>query len=170
MSDPSNADFRSAQLKASFQKLALASQTLNTASGKFADSITTLDEAINKLNIGITAWVNVSSSSPTDSAPNQYFEERVGYAKTNGRWGLSLCTVNVLDVPDGLVDDVQGLWLYNDAPRELRLRALKHVPELIDNLASEALRTASSAQEQAELAFELAKTVSAALAVKQSQR
>jgi|SRR5579863_1979424 len=161
MSESSTAESRSAKLKTSFQKLSLASHTLNTASNVFGDAIITLDEAVNKLNPGVTAWVEVSSSSTSETGVPEYFVERLGYAKINGRWGLSLCTVKVLDLPDGGNEELLDSWLFNDAPRQLRLRAIKHVPDLIESLANEALHTATRVREEAELAVEIAKSISA---------
>jgi hypothetical protein len=152
----SSADSRSAKLKTSFQKLSLASHTLNTASDTFGESITVLDEALNILNPGVTAWVTVSRST-SQVRPWEASEERLGYTKIN-RWGLCICTVDIDERPDG-GEETQDVWLFNDAPRQIRLRAIEHVPELIEVLANEALRTATRVREQAELAVELAKSI-----------
>jgi hypothetical protein len=39
-------------------------------------------------------------------------------------------------------DEVREIWPFNDAPRELRLRAVEKLPELIDQLAKSAEKTA----------------------------
>ena len=157
MTAPSSADSRSAKLKTSFLNLSKASRELNTASDAFGAAITSLDEAINELNPGVTAWVTVSRSTPDEDAPWASFEERLGYDKTKGRWGLTLCTVNV-DGDEGS-ETTAGLWLFNDAPRSLRLRAIDRIPELIEALAKEASYTAKRVTEQADHAMDLAESI-----------
>ncbi len=154
-----NADPRSAKLQTSYQNLSAAANTLNAASDAFGDATSTLDEALNKLNPGVTAWVTVSRSATQEDAPWETFEERLGYAKINGRWGLSLCTVT-MDSNTG-DEETQDSWLFNDAPRNLRLRAIEHVPALIEALAREAAQTAAKVSEGADFARQLAISVSA---------
>jgi len=45
--------------------------------------------------------------------------------------------------------ETTGLWPFNDRPRSLRLRAIDHVPELIEALANEVVRTAKRVAEKA---------------------
>jgi hypothetical protein len=168
MSLSSSADPRSAKLKTSFLNLSKASRELNSASDTFGAAITSLDEAINELNPGVTAWVNISVSTPDEDAPWVSFEERLGYDKTKGRWGLTLCTVSVDDEESS--ETTAGSWLFNDAPRNLRLRAIEHLPELIEALAKEASHTAKRVTEQADYALELAKSISAITTEKGSRQ
>ena len=154
-----SADSRAAKLKTSFQNLSSASKILNDASDAFGGAITSLDEALNNLNPGVRAWVTVSSSGADEDAPWLIFEERLGYDKTSGRWGLSLCTVTV-NGPAGEEEAIDS-WLFNDAPRNLRLRAVDHVPMLIEALAKEASQTAQRVSEQADYARDLAQSISA---------
>jgi|SRR5439155_2339211 len=159
MSSSTNADARSAKLQTAFQNLSAASRTLNLASDAFGESTRALDDSINKLNPGVTAWVTVSSSTLDENAiPPQFFEERLGYAKVSGRWGLILCTVTI-DSEDG-TEETNESWSFNDAPRDFRLRAINLVPALMEALAKVAEDTAKKVVDGAELAKELAISVS----------
>jgi hypothetical protein len=158
-----NADPRSAELQTSFQSLSAAASTLNAASDAFGEAIRALDEALNNLNPGVTAWVTFTRTNSAEE-PWESAEERLGYAKTNGRWGLSLCNATV-DERDG-VPGIEECWLFNDAPRSLRLRAIEHVPTLISELAKEAVRTAKKVSEGANFAKQLAVSISAIAAGK----
>jgi hypothetical protein len=160
-----NADVRSAKLQTSYQNLSAAANTLNAASDAFGDAITTLDDALNKLNPGVTAWITISSSQTQDDAPWETFEERLGYAKVSGRWGLCLCNVTVDGSPEG-GEETKDSWLFNDAPRSLRLRAIDRVPELIEALAREATHTAKRVSEGADFARQLAISISSVAAGK----
>jgi hypothetical protein len=160
MTTPSGAESRSAKLKNSFSNLSKASQELNTASEVFGTAVTSLEDAINALNPGVAAWVAVSSSSPDEDMPWQSVEERLGYDKVDGRWGLALSTVEI-DSSGDVSESVQASWRFKDAPRSLRLRAIDRVPELIEALAREASRTAKRVGEQADYATSLAEAISA---------
>jgi hypothetical protein len=161
-----NADARSAKFQASFQNLAAAANALNVASDTFGDAIRTLDEALNKLNPGVAAWVTVSSS-PSEDVPPDTHEVRLGYDKVSGKWGLSVCAVTM----DGATGDEEtdDSWLFNDAPRNLRLIAIDHVPNLIEALAKQAAHTATRVTEGANVARQLAVSVSA-IAAKETRR
>jgi hypothetical protein len=156
MTSPFSADPRSAKLKTSFLNLSEASRELNAASDTFGAAITSLDEAINELNPGVTAWVNVSDSADED-APWVSSVERLGYDKMKGRWGLTLWAGTVDSEEDS--ETPTGSWLFNDAPRSLRLRAIEHIPELVEALANEASHTAKRVSEQAHYALKLAESI-----------
>lgn len=168
------ADARAAkvsQLQTSFQNLAESANTLNKESDKFSGTIGALDEALNRLSPGVSAWVNVSSCTPNIEEPWSQTEERLGFAKTNNRWGLSLSRVDInLNAPDEFREEVRDTWLFNDAPRNLRLRAVDHIPDVIAKLAEEADRVAKQVAAGAEIASELLRSVNAAVAAKGKQR
>ena len=123
------ADARAAkisQLQTSFQNLAESANTLNKESDKFSNTIEAIDEALNRLSPGVSAWVTVSSI-PDEQEQFFFYEERLGFAKTDARWGLSLSRVEV-NANDG-TEDVKDAWLFNHAPRSMRLRAIDHIPD-----------------------------------------
>jgi uncharacterized protein YukE len=155
----SKAEPRSTELQTSFQNLSVASKMLNDASDAFGEAATALDEALNDLNPGVTTWVTVGSSSD-ENTPWETEEERLGYAKTSGRWGLTLCTVTCDERGDGSEEIAAGPWLFNDAPRSLRLRAIDYVPELIEALANEVAQTAKRVAEKTSTAQQLAASIS----------
>lgn len=158
MSPSSEADLRSADLQNSFRKLSNAARVLNAASDSFGKATSTLDAALNELNPGVEAWVTIDSLSD-DSTPWETIEQRLGYTKTNGRWGLTLCTVTKDERDDS--EEIAGPWLFNDAPRGLRLRAIDHLPELVEALASEAAETADRVIGKANLAAQLSVAIKA---------
>ena len=159
MSHTISADARSAKLQASYQNLSAAANTLNTASDKFSSAVSSLDEALNRLSPGVTVWITISSSTPEDM-PGLEKEERLGFAKTNNRWGLSLSRVTVDN--NKREEETTDAWLFNDAPRSLRLLAIDRVPALIEALAREVEQTARKVSESADMAIQLLHSVNAA--------
>jgi hypothetical protein len=123
-----------------FGDLTSAASDLNQASDDLTNIVNTFDAALLPLNIGIAVWVEVSRTH-NESAPLLFETEELGYAKTEGSWGLTIrrLTGNVNNPEDSKVRDV---WSFNDAPRKVRLRAVELLPELIDELTKSAQRTA----------------------------
>ncbi len=123
-----------------FDDLTTIAADLNQASDDLTQIVTALDSALQRLNIGIVSWVVVSKTHD-ERVPSLYECEQVGYAKVNGNWGLAIrkLTGNEISPENGKVRDI---WLFNDAPRGVRLRAVEKLPEVIDQLARSALKTA----------------------------
>jgi hypothetical protein len=119
-----------------YSQLSSVANELNAVSDELGKSITQIDAALKKLNLGITVWVAIQTWSGHERYENDFWSEELGYAKINGKWGVSLKRVegNFND-PDAA--DVES-WLFNDAPRTLRLGAIAKIPELLENLATQA--------------------------------
>ena len=139
-----------ARVQTQFKALSSISASLNTASDELAKAVSVLDEALKKLNIGLTVWVTISRWSEEERAG----ENQIGYCKVSGKWGIALRHIWGLH---GLsLDEVDGLWLFNDAPRDLRLAGVDKIPELIVALSEEASDTTKQVQEKARQVRELA--------------
>jgi hypothetical protein len=160
MPTPSGTDARSAKLKNSFLSLSKASRELNDASDTFGVAVSSLEDAINELNPGVSAWVTISRATSNEDRPWESSEERLGYDKVNGRWGLALCTVEI-DNSGEHSETVASSWLFKDGPRNLRLRAIDHVPELVEALSREVSQAAKRVSEQADYALTLAESIAA---------
>lgn len=123
-----------AQVAASFQRLAATASKLNGVSDELAESITALDAALKVLNLGVPAWVKVAGDADGDT--EQFWLEELGYARVNGQWGIALRSrEGWLGDPDN--EHVEK-WLFNDAPRALRVEAVDHMPALLDEMAKQA--------------------------------
>lgn len=150
---PTDADARAAKLQSSFQKLTVAASALNQSSDRFGAAVAKLDSALSNLNLGVTAWVCYASYQ--DPNGSQYHsEEQLGYAKIGNKRGLALRIVEFDDLNDD--SEIKDSWLFGDAPRELRLGAIEHIPELIEVLVKEATKTAERVSDKATVALELA--------------
>lgn len=105
------------ELAPTLAKLSTLSAVLNSVSDELAKPIDDLDEYLRKLNLGLNCFVNISD-------PGSIVKLRIGYANV-GRWGLVLSRTE-----KGITED----WLYNNAPRWLRLRGIRFIPALFDAL------------------------------------
>src|SRR5258706_5714323 len=118
-----SSDSKIAKIQTHFQALSSAATSLNAASDELTKVVSVLDDALRKLNVGLTVWVTVSTWSDN----SRHGEDQIGYCKLNGKWGIALCTSWNDDA--GGEDTVDGIWLFNDAPRELRLGGVDKSPK-----------------------------------------
>jgi len=119
-----------------YSQLSSVANELNAVSDELGKSVAQIDDALKKLNLGITVWVVIQSWEGRERYENEFWSEELGYAKLNGKWGVSLKRVegNYND-PDG--SDVES-WSFSDAPRALRLSAIEKIPELLEKLVAQA--------------------------------
>jgi len=145
------------RVQASYLQLSAVASDLNAISDELGKSVSEIDAALKKLNLGISVWVEIRSWTGDDL---DYYRENVGYAKVDGKWGIALTTVSGNhNNPDQ--DDVEQ-WLFNDGPRKLRLDAIEKLPEVLKNLSEEAIRTTDKIKARLAEAKEVAAAVKGA--------
>jgi hypothetical protein len=119
-----------------YSQLSSVANELNAASDELGKSVAQIDNALKKLNLGITAWVTVQSWQADERGDHEFWDESLGYAKINGKWGVCLRrTEGNLRDPD--MAEVEE-WLFSDAPRVLRLLSIDKIPELLEKLTAQA--------------------------------
>lgn len=156
-----SSDSKITKIQTHFQTLSCAATSLNTASDELTKVIDVLDEALKKLNVGLAVWVTFSKwSDDYDQGVMQisrYTHDQIGYCKVNGKWGIAIQRVSGDDAgpdePEGL------LWLFNNAPRDMRLAAVDKIPNVIEELGKEAAKTAKIIQEKTNHVRELAAAI-----------
>lgn len=141
-----------------FQALSGIASSLNTASDELTKTVGALDEALKKLNIGLSVWVTFHDRSDKDS-PELYDYDQIGYCKVNGTWGIAIQNVR----GDASVDrhESEG-WLFTDAPREMRVQAVDKIPELIEALSKRASETKKKIEEKTKQVKSLADAIKVA--------
>jgi hypothetical protein len=121
------------RVQQTFRQLSVASTALNTISDKLGESIANLDGGLKKLNLGISSWVHFSEGSSEDGF--YYSFDDVGYAKIGGKWGIAIRCVS--GTQSESEDNVEQ-WAFNDAPRNLRVKAVVKIPDLFEKLLKDA--------------------------------
>jgi len=147
-------DSKIKEVQKHFQTLSSVASSLNAASDALTKVVSTLDEALKKLNVGVTAWVTFRSRVDPTSDPENYDKDQIGYCKIRGTWGISLR--HIWGNPGWEDFNSDGPWLFNDAPRDLRLHSVDKIPELIEALGKEASETAKQVRESTQRASALA--------------
>lgn len=142
----------SVRIAASYKKLAESAETLNKKSDEFGAQVAVLDHLLKKLNLGIAAWERIRGSD--EDGNGNYWSEDIGYAKVGGKWGVAIrerSGNHHVDEPDDTDE-----WLFNDAPRSLRISAIDQIPDLLEKLIKNADKTARKIDEKLGQARELA--------------
>jgi hypothetical protein len=141
---PTNASALFDSVSASFQTLQASAVTLNTVSDELGKAIAQIDDGLKKLNLGVTVWVRISGDDDSEVGGSRFWSEDLGYSKYNGKWGVCIrkCDGDFNHMQDESIE----VWPFSDAPRQTRLSAIDKVPELLQKLSEEAVKTASQIQ------------------------
>lgn len=149
--------FPSPEAVAAYRQLSQTAESLNKASDRLGKIVEKLDTALKDLNLGVQAWVKFNDWSTEDGT---WHTDSVGYAKVNNRWGLSIMS-EAGDFQAGPDHDSTRVWIFNEAPRELRVQASPHihlvVPELnrVANLMIEELAKRTEQVDELSLAISI---------------
>lgn len=133
---PSEQNSLTERVESSYRKLSSAASELNSVSDELGKCVSEMDASLKKLNLGVAIWVMIRGNQDDTS----FWSEQLGYQKVSGKWGIALRTLSGFH---GNEDDTKDeWWLFNDAPRSLRLSAIEKIPELLEKLSDEASRVA----------------------------
>jgi hypothetical protein len=123
-----------------YSQLSTVAADLNAVSDELGKSVSEIDFALKKLNLGITTWVPIHGDEGNGHDGDYSFWSRdIGYAKVGGKWGISLRKVDgdYLEPDEATIEE----WPFNEAPRSLRLEAIDKIPELLETLSKDAVKT-----------------------------
>lgn len=126
------------KLQNSLQELASSADTLNSLSDQLNKQILDVESAVNKMGIGLTAYVNTETWS--DERAEEYDIWRICYEKHASKWGF---TIQHVRGHESYGDSESETWSFKDAPREHRLKAIEKIPDLIDALVKKSKDFAS---------------------------
>lgn len=130
---PAKDDSLTLKVSTSYKQLTAAATELNAVSDELGKFVGALDVALKKLNLGLATWLRLESR---EDGSGNYTKRDLGYAKVGSRWGIALRTMSGNhNTPD--VSNVEE-WLFNDAPRSLRIESIEKLPDLFESLIKEA--------------------------------
>jgi hypothetical protein len=125
---------------ATMDELASLAENLNSESNEINDIIAAWNAKLAARNLGLEEWLYPDED-----------HVQTGYAKVQDKWQLAarhcaeirwVLNYNARDKEDGHCEPVPGTKFtvtpLLEASRELRIRAVGHIPDLIDNLKDEA--------------------------------
>ena len=115
------------------QQLSQVAPALNSESDKLGASISKLEDRIKPLGLGVSSWAVIDAWHSEDGTHYSYDE--IGYTRTNGKWGFAIRSRSGNEMEG---DDDNTEWPFNEAPRGMRIRAVKKIPELLEKLVKDA--------------------------------
>jgi hypothetical protein len=129
--------FSPGKIVISFNQLSSAAGVLNSVSDELAKAVSEIDEVLQTLGLGVSKWVGLASG---DSEHDRFWRREIGYAKIGSKWGVALRTIEGFDYSpeDANVEE----WLFNEAPRWLRIEGIAKISDLLDGLTQEANKVA----------------------------
>ena len=146
------------RVQGSYKQLSLAATSLNSASDDLGQAMSVLDAALKRLNLGISAWVTLSGN---EDQCGEWWSRDIGYTKVGAEWGIALKTARGNHAwPE---QDSEEKWLFNDAPRWMRIEGVGKIPDLLEALIKQAEDTTTKIKDKREEVFELAVAMSKAL-------
>ena len=137
-----------------FEELAATAANLNTVSDEIAQPISVIDAALQKLNLGVTAWLKVAGE--VDPETGDFWDHSIGYAKVSRRWGIAI-RARSGSLAYQQVDE--ETWRFSDAPRSHRLEALDKLPDLLVELVNVAGDTANALKNKLATTEQVAATI-----------
>jgi prefoldin subunit 5 len=144
------------RVQASFKQLSAASVQLNTVSDELGKLIAELEAALKNLNLGIEVWVQIDL---TNSEGGAYSRIDLGYAKHGAKWGITFRFFSGHgEVPISYTEKP-----FNEAPRDLRVRAIERIPDLLEKLSSAAEATTTEVKDKLGKVQQVVAAVSAAV-------
>jgi hypothetical protein len=147
------------RVQAAYRKLSASATNLNTASDELRIIISVLEDALKKLNLGISTWVKIAGNEESNG---DFWSRNLGYARVGGKWGIALRELSGNQAYDDYEKDES--WLFNDAPRWLRIEGVGKIPELLEKLTTQADDTTEKIRKKTAEAKELATAITTAVA------
>jgi hypothetical protein len=146
------------RVQIAFRKLSMVATDLNSASDELTKTIAELDAALKYLNLGVPAWVQISGN--TDENGN-HWSRSIGYARIRNQWGIALATSRG---NEGCDDSDDEEWLFDEAPRWMRIEGVGKIPELLEKLIQQATDTTEKIKKKTAEAKALTLAIKAAAA------
>lgn len=149
-------DKTSAPLRAqsAYRQLSNIAIGLNSASDELGKTIAELDVVLRDLNLGITSWVPFAGNTDADGS---FWSRNIGYARIGSQWGIALQEDSGNESFEGSYRE--EVWLFNNAPRWMRVEAIGKIPELLEKLSQQAKETTDKIKKKTEEAKLLAAAI-----------
>jgi hypothetical protein len=131
-------------ISAFHEELSAASAEIAAASQELDTPIAAIERYLDTLRIHVPAWVKVKGWE--DSYDN-YWKRELGYDHVGDGWHIAIReTSGYLPDPDR---EVVRIWAFSKSPKKSRISAVDKLPELMQDIAKEAQKTARRLKEKA---------------------
>lgn len=138
-------------MKELFSRLEGLSAQINQASDSLSTTLAQIEIKLQDLRLGVEAWVHIETTRLCDDVGNDDGATLVflGYGKYNGQWQLLIKSQTDNPDEDGALTRIEGPPVpLRQQPRETRVKAIQHLPALLEILAKNAEATLQMIESQ----------------------
>jgi hypothetical protein len=146
----------SSNVQDSFRELAKTAKQLNFASDALGKYVGEIEKALRALNLGVAGWVTIESFSDENGLST--LNRELGFDKIGKQWSIGLQSYVQPEWDSQWTHHEE--WVFDEAPRAMRIKAIEHLPELIQELNKNAAAIAKSTAEKLPTANNLASQIS----------
>lgn len=118
----------SERINASYKKLVSISPELHSAAKDLSKTINALNEALEPLNLGVSAWHTIAQSEDENG---NYWSRSIGYTQASYEWGIALRQASGNHNYDSHDEQVRP---FSQAPRWMAIESIAKLPELFETL------------------------------------
>jgi len=136
-------------------KLANSAKSLNDITDELTKQVLQIQDAVNNLNLGVSTSIEFSRWSDEEGIRSGLW--RLAYGKGAGKWGFAIEYITE-DIRDPREDTYES-WLFKDAPRDERVRAVDYIPDLLQALLSKSEDVAANVNKKLNYAKELSSAI-----------
>jgi hypothetical protein len=147
----------------SFKNLAAVSTDLNAAARELGVSIVSLENALESLHLGVSAWHEIAGNDDGQT----YWTRDLGYTRIEEKWRIALRTTSGCRPAE---DHYERVWPFNEAPRWMCVESAGQLPDLFDELIKRTVETAEKIRAKTIETEELAAAVRTIRAEAEAER
>lgn len=116
-----------------FDELAQRAVSLNRVSDQLTAQVDKIEATLKRFNLGVVVWIAIRDEAQEDGSWSMV---ELGYCRVGERWRIALLTTSGANRSDP--NPVKSFSAFADAPRQLRIKAVVFIQELLANLVTEA--------------------------------
>jgi len=131
-------------ISAFHEDLSAASAELASATSELNLPMEAVEQYLETLNIHIAAWVKVKG---WDDQYDNFWVRELGYDYVGDGWHIAIKEMS--GNSNNPEDTVSRIWAFSKSPKKSRISAVDKLPELMQEIAKEAQKTARRLKEKA---------------------
>ena len=147
----------SERINSSYKRLKSMTPDLHSAAKDLSKTIDELNDALEPLSLGVTAWAAIASGE--DENNGYYWSRSIGYTQVDHKWGIAIKQASGNHNYD---DHDETVWAFSKAPRWMVIESIAKLPDLFESLIERVQDTTSKLKARTEQTRELVAAIKSA--------
>jgi hypothetical protein len=119
----------SERINTSYKQLKSITPELHSAATELSKTINELNDALEPLRLGVTAWAVIASGE--DENNGYYWSRFVGYTQVDHSWGIALKQASGSHNNN---EHDETIWAFSKAPRWMVIESIAKLPDVFEAL------------------------------------